>query len=129
VARITFGGTTYLDRGYVALTDDAKVKLAASGTLTAAVEWLSAPDPNAMPMLPVPAEAEFAGASVWAVPGIDPKQLVLLGPFSQPWEPNLYEMFLTDGGSKDPPIALCSNLKRATKANPPLVCQGVSLVP
>jgi hypothetical protein len=113
----------------VALTDDAKMKLAASGSVTAAVEWLPSPDPNAAPMLPVPAEAEFAGASVWTVPGIDPKQLVLLGPFPQEWEPNLYELFLAEGGSKDPPLALCPNLERATKANPPVVCQGVSLVP
>jgi len=93
VARIRLGGTAYLDRGYVALTDDAKVKLAAAGTLTAAIEWLPSPDPNAAPMLPVPAEAEFAGASVWTVPGIDPKQLVLLGPFPQDWEAELVRAF------------------------------------
>lgn len=125
VARISVGGTTYLDRGYVALTDEAKAKLAASGSVTAAVEWLPSPDPNAAPMLPVPAEAEFAGASVWVVAGIDPHVLVLLGPFPQDWEANLYEMFLAEGGSKDPPMALCQYIKRASKANPPLVCQGL----
>jgi hypothetical protein len=128
-AKITFGGTTYLDRGYVALTDDVPAKLTASGTLTTEVDWLPAPDPDAAPMLPVPAEAQFAGASVWAVPGIDPKQLVLLGPFPQDWEPNLYELFLVDGGSNDPPVALCPYIERATKANPPLVCQGASQAP
>jgi hypothetical protein len=124
-AKIAFEGTTYLDRGYVALTDEARAKLTASGTLTTEVEWLPSPDPYAAPMLPVPAEAQFAGASVWAVPEIDPKQLVLLGPFPQEWEPNLYEMFLVEGGSQDPPVALCPYIEHATKANPPLVCQGV----
>jgi hypothetical protein len=128
-AKISVGGVTYLDRGYVALTDDAKAMLAASGTVTAAVEWLPSPDQNAAPMLPVPAEAQFADASVWAVPGIDPKQLVLVGPFPQPWESNLYEMFIVQGGSKDPPVALCPLLKRATKANPPLVCQPTPQAP
>ena len=128
-AKITFEGSTYLDRGYVALTDDAPAKLTASGTLTTEVEWLSSPDPYAAPMLPVPAEAQFADASVWVVPGIDPHVLVLLGPFPQEWEPNLYEMFLAQEGSKDPPVALCPYIERATKANPPLVCQGVSQAP
>jgi hypothetical protein len=128
-AKIAFEGTTYLDRGYVALVDDAPAKLTASGTLTAAVEWLPSPDPDAAPRLPVPAEAQFAGASVWAVQGIDPQVLVLLGPFPQEWEPNLYELFLVQGGSKDPPVALCPYIERATKANPPLICQGVSQVP
>jgi hypothetical protein len=123
VAKITLGGTTYLDRGYVALADDATAQLAASGTVTDTVAWLPSPDQNAAPMLPVPAEAQFAGASVWAIPGIDPQLLVLLGPFPQQWEPNLYEMFLVQGGSKDPPVALCPYIERATKANPPLVCQ------
>lgn len=124
-AKISFDGINYVDRGYVALTDEARAKLHASGTLTEEVDWLASPDPNAAPMLPVPAEAQFVGASVWAVPGTDPHQLVLLGPFPQEWEPNLYEMFLAEGGSKDPPMELCPDLKRATKANPPLVCQGV----
>lgn len=125
-ARINFEGTTYLDRGYVALADEAPAKLQASGTLTEEVEWLPSPDPYAAPMLPVPAEAQFGGASVWVVPGIDPKLLILLGPFPQEWEPNLYEMFLAEGGSKDPPVVICPFIERATKANPPLVCQGVS---
>jgi hypothetical protein len=128
-ASITFEGITYLDRGYVALTDEARAKLHESGTLTEEVEWLPSPDLDTAPMLPVPAEAQFAGASVWAVPGTDPQQLILLGPFPQEWEPNLYEMFLADGGSKDPPVELCPDIKRVTKANPPLVCQGVSQAP
>jgi hypothetical protein len=124
-AKIVFEGTTYLDRGYVALAEEATAKLTASGSLTTEVEWLPSPDPYAAPMLPVPAEAQFAGASVWAVDGIDPQLLILLGPFPQEWEPNLYELFLVEGGSKDPPVTLCPYIERATKANPPLVCQGL----
>jgi len=124
-AKISFEGITYLDRGYVALTDEARANLQDSGILTEQVDWLPSPDPHAAPMLPVPAEAQFASASVWAVHGIDPQLLILLGPFPQEWEPNLYELFLVEGGSKDPPVALCPYIERATKANPPLVCQGL----
>ena len=128
-AKITFGGTTYLDRGYVALTDEAKAKLTASGTLTTEVEWLPSPDPAAMPMAIVGGQADYADASVWVLPGIDPQVLVLLGPFAQEWEPNLYELFGVEGGSKDPPLALCPLLKLTSKANRPLVCQEMSQAP
>ncbi|TFG86222.1 MAG: kelch-like protein, partial [Gemmatimonadales bacterium] len=121
VAKVAFQGITYLDHGYVALTDDARAGLAPLGSLTTAVEWLPAPDPAAIATAADGGEASYAGAAVWVVPNIDPAHLVLLGPFPQEWEPNLYELFLAQGGSQDFPLELCQYLKPpgTSKTHPP----------
>jgi hypothetical protein len=132
IAKVAFGGIVYLDRGYVAITEDGQAKLAASGTLTTAVEWLPSPDRDARPMAAHDSRVNnYAGAAVWVVPEIEAGRMVLLGPFPQEWEPNLYEMFLAQGGSEDFPLGLCPYLKPlgTSKAIPPQVCGQVPPAP
>lgn len=124
-ARMTFDGVTYIDSGYVALTDEAVATVTRSGTVTEPVAWPPNRDPNARPMIVLdPGVNNYADATVWVVPGIDGSQMVLLGPFPQEWDTNLYEMFLAQDGPQDFPVALCAYLKPrdTSKAGRPPEC-------
>lgn len=129
VAKVSVGEVTYQDWGLVAFSDAGRAELVASGILTTSVTYPASPGANGrIDSADHDSGVNYAGLPVWNVPGIDPGHLILLGPFPQTFDSNLYEMFLAPAGSQDVPLELCSHLK-PSKINPPLVCQPVPQTP
>lgn len=129
IAKVVVGEVTYQDWGLVALSDAARAGLVASGTLTTSVTYPSSPGANSrIDSADHDSGVNYAGLPVWNVPGIDAGHVILLGPFPQTFDSNLYELFLAPAGSQDVPLELCSHLKQS-KINPPPVCQPVPQTP